>query len=88
MHSRVSLPPSGDINPQPQLNRVLLSRQQQQAQSQLQTLSQEKFSCEADARKAALKLAKRWKCYQLEQLEIVEKARYTTTGRPRKGTKP
>jgi len=65
-----------------------LSRQQQQAQSQLQTLSQEEFSCEADACKAALKLQKRWKYYQLEQLEIVEKAHYATAGRPRKGTKP
>jgi len=64
-----------------------LSRQQQQAQSQLQALSQEQFSCEADARKAALKLQKRWKYYQLEQLEIAEKSHYATAGRPRKGAK-
>ena len=47
-----------------------LSRQQEQAQKQLQALAQETFSCEADALKAAHKLERRWKYYQLELIGV------------------
>lgn len=65
-----------------------LTKQLEQAQSQLRQLSQQEFACAADAIQAAKYFETQQRFHQLAQLEVIEHKRHTRAGRPRKDTQP
>jgi transposase len=65
-----------------------LDKQYATACSQLRQLSEQHFSCEADALKASQRLSQQLKYHCLESIELVRQVRYGQPGRPRKGTVP
>lgn len=72
---------------QKQLQKKIL-KSQQQSLKQLQKLSAQEFSCEPDARMAAMQFSSQLKYHTLEAVEIIEQHHYSQPGRPGKQTRP
>ncbi len=72
---------------QKQLQKKIL-KSQQQSLKQLQKLSAQEFSCEPDARMAAMQFSSQLKYHTLEAVEIIEQDHYSQPGRPGKQTRP
>ena len=72
---------------QKQLQKKVL-KSQQQSIKQLQKLSAQEFSCEPDARMAAMQFSSQLKYHTLEAVEIIEQDHYAQPGRPSKQTQP
>jgi len=72
---------------QKQLQKKIL-KSQQQSLKQLQKLSAQEFSCEPDARMAAMQFSHQLKYHTLQAVEIIEQDHYSQPGRPSKQTQP
>jgi len=72
---------------QKQLQKKVL-KSQQQSIKQLPKLSAQEFSCEPDARMAAMQFSSQLKYHTLEAVEIIEQDHYAQPGRPSKQTQP
>ena len=70
---------------QKQLQKKIL-KSQQQSLKQLQKLSAQEFSCEPDARMAAMQFSHQLKYHTLQAVEIIEQDHYSQPGRPSKQT--
>ena len=64
-----------------------LSRQQQRASKQLQTLTQRRFACREDAQTALAKTEKGWR-YHCARVQIKELKHYGKKGRPKANDQP
>ena len=65
-----------------------LRRLDREAEKELRRLGRQRFSCEADARKAAGAFSGRLKYHELAELEVISEAKYEKPGRPAKGSEP
>jgi transposase len=65
-----------------------LLKQQKEAKASWQKLAKQSFACEPDAIAAAERFASTLKLCSLEQVKVVEQAKYAGSGRPRKQAKP
>jgi transposase len=65
-----------------------LRQQQKEAEANWRELAKQAFACEPDAIKAAERFASTLKFCALEQVKVVERAKYAGSGRPKKHSKP
>jgi transposase len=65
-----------------------VKQEEQQWQPQLKKLSQESFTCEADALKAMKKFEQTLHYYRLSQVSVVQQAHHGKRGRPQQNSQP